>query len=313
MSTAQTAPLDLTEAAAGLEPDVHELAGFLSRQVEALGELDFVVLVPQRAPVDAVEISLLENGDYVVRLPSRPPSKSLNPFTRDELAHHGYRLADGPVEIDVPVAERAFPRSPEAAAAAVTVLRDILGHPEGEPLDIRHGSRRPERDAARKLVELRARIEPVLAEFTGSPPELDGDGDYLVAHHGLTVMVAPRSVPGGVPMVRVAAITNLGVASTQEVGTLLANLNFGIAFGRFAFDAEHRAIWFDETLLGDDLQASSLKLTIEVIAHTAAEWADKFRQLFGGITQGQAGEIESDDDEPDGPTKRRKPGQGGYL
>ena len=113
-------------------------------------------------------------------------------------------------------------------------------------------------------------------------------------------------------MVRVAAITNLGVASTQEVGTLLANLNFGIAFGRFAFDAEHRAIWFDETLLGDDLQPSSLKLTIEVIAHTAAEWADKFRQLFGGITQGQAGEIESSE-EADPVAKRRKPGQGGYL
>jgi hypothetical protein len=109
-------------------------------------------------------------------------------------------------------------------------------------------------------------------------------------------------------LVRVATITNMGIIPAPEVGALLANLNFGISLGRFALDAEHRAIWFDETLLGEDVNPASLKLTIEVVAHTAADWADRLRQLFGGVTQGHDGTA----DGPDKPV-RRKPGEGGYL
>jgi hypothetical protein len=290
------------EAAAG----THQLAGFLADQVEGLGELDFVRVIPLAVPQDTIEVSRLEAGGYAVRVPPRPPDRPLSMAVRERLDDHGFPA----IKPEVALGERVFPRSAEAAAAAATLLRDVFGHADAEPVDIRHGSRRQERDAARKLAELRQRIEPVVTEFLGRPPLLDSDGDYLVPHHGLTVVVAPRAAPSGVALVRVATITNLGIVPTPEVGALLANLNFGIAIGRFALDAEHRAIWFDETLLGDDLNPRSLALTIEVVAHTAADWADRLRQLFGGVTQGQAA---ADDGGFAGDTKRHNPGEGGYL
>jgi hypothetical protein len=281
----------------------HQVAGFLARQVDALDDLDFVVVLPFAAPYDALEIAKLEEGGIAVRVPTRPPQRPLSMGVREQLERLGYRAVD----TSVALGERVFAHAPEAAAAAATLLRDVFGHDEHQRLDVHHGSRRPERDAARRLAELRAQIEPILAEFLGGPAVVDEDGDYLVPHGGLTVMVAPRAVPGGVPLVRVATITNLGINPTAEVGALLANLNFGIAFGRFAYDGEHRAIWFDETLLADDLRPGSLKLTVEVVAHTASEWVERFRQLFGGLTPAQAADVAVQ------AGKRRKPGEGGYL
>jgi hypothetical protein len=285
--------------------DPHDLAGFLSHQVEGLGELDFVVLIPLHAPHDAIEVSRLEGGRYAVRVPPRPPERPLSMAVREQLDRRGFPVVD----VAVALGEKVLERSAEAAAAAATAVRDIFGHAESEPFDIRHGSRRPEREAARKLQELRQRIEPVITEFLGRPAVVDADGDYLVPHHGLTIVVAPRASPGGIALVRVATMTNLGITPAPEVGTLLANLNFGMALGRFALDTEHQAIWFDDTLLGDDLSPSSLKLTIEVVAHTAGDWVNRFRQLFGGVTQVQA----SAEGRIGGAAKQPKPGEGGYL
>jgi hypothetical protein len=281
------------------------LAGFLSRQVEGLDELDFVVVIPLTAPHDAIEVSRLETGSYAVRVRPRPAERPMAMALREQLDRSGFPVVDAQVALG----EKVLERSAEAAAAAATVLRDVFGHPESEAFDIRHGSRRQEREAARQLLELRHRIEPVVAELLGRPAIVDADGDYLVPHHGLTIVVAPRATPGGVSLVRVATITNLGITPTPEVGTLLANLNFGIALGRFALDTEHQAIWFDETLLGADLNPESLKLTIEVVAHTAGDWVDRFRQLFGGVTQFQA----SAEGRIGGGAKQPKPGEGGYL
>jgi hypothetical protein len=109
-------------------------------------------------------------------------------------------------------------------------------------------------------------------------------------------------------VVRVFAITNVGVAVTPELGLFLARLNFGLMFGRFALDAEHRAIWFDETLLGDQFTDEELRFTISVVASTADHWDDRLKQMFGGATYEEvlAGRAK----EPAPPTK---PGQGGYL
>jgi hypothetical protein len=89
---------------------------------------------------------------------------------------------------------------------------------------------------------------------------------------------------------------------------LLARLNFGLMFGRFALDAEHQAIWFDETLLGDHIELEDLRFIVQAVAATADQWDDRLKQMFGGATyqdvlKGQAGQAVP-------PTK---PGQGGYL
>ena len=55
-------------------------------------------------------------------------------------------------------------------------------------------------------------------------------------------------------------------------------------FGRFALDAEHNSIWFDESLLGDQFREEELRFAVQVVASTADEWDDRLKQMFGGAT-----------------------------
>jgi hypothetical protein len=126
-------------------------------------------------------------------------------------------------------------------------------------------------------------VERVITEAMGAKPEQDSDQDYMLPIGDVQVMVAPRVLPGGPAIVRVFAVTNVGVAVVPELGLFLARLNFGLMFGRFALDAENSSIWFDETLLGDQLNEEALKFAIEVVATTADEWDDRLKQMFGGV------------------------------
>jgi hypothetical protein len=114
--------------------------------------------------------------------------------------------------------------------------------------------------------------------------------------------------PGGPVIVRIFAITNVGVPVTPELGLFLARLNFGLMFGRFALDAEHHSIWFDETLLGDQFSDEELRFTIDVVASTADQWDDRLKQMFGGATYQEA--LAERIQRPEALTK---PGQGLYL
>ena len=305
MQVAATTDLATTDLAAlaPARPVDTALAGFLTSQLNALAELDFLVVYPLDSPLDGLELLKVLGGDSAVRIPLRPTNRPLPPAIREELDRRGFLAVDPRTGLG----EQHF-RTPDAAGeAAATLFGEVYGHQPADRVEVRHGSHRPAKEAAEKLVELRAAIEPVLLEFTGEKITQDGDGDYLVRHEGLFVVVAPRSMPGAMPLVRVATVTNLGINTSPDVGTLLANLNFGLAFGRFALDTQHGSIWFDETLLGAQLTPESLRFAIELVAHTAAEWIDRFHQLFGGTTQAQAMATA---EKPDAP---RKPGQGGYL
>lgn len=287
---------------------VPAIAAFLASQVDALDELDFLVAVPLGDPLHAVEITRLEEPGYAVRIPLRPPARPLGMAHREALDRLGYRMVDAQVALG----ERRFTQAPEAAAAAATLLRDVFGHVGGEPLDVRHGSRRPERDAARKLATLRAQLEPELTAFLeGRPLSRDPDGDYVVPHAGIPVIVAPRAPVGALPLVRVAAITNLGINPSPEVGMMVANLNFGLAVGRFAFDAEHGAIWFDETLLGENVDPTVLRAAIELVAHMGLEWSTRLAQMFGGAVPREKSPASTLT--TPGNRETRKPGEGGYL
>ena len=85
-------------------------------------------------------------------------------------------------------------------------------------------------------------------------------------------------------VIRIFAITNVAVNVTPELGLILARLNFGLMFGRFALDAEHRSIWFDESLLGDQIREQELTFAIRMVASTANDWDDRLKQMFGGAT-----------------------------
>ena len=160
-----------------------------------------------------------------------------------------------------------------------------------------------------KLAATRSRVVRVLtAMANGRQPEQDADGDYVLTIGEVNVQVAPRASLAGPVVVRVFAITNVGVTVAPELGLFLARLNFGLMFGRFALDVEHAAIWFDETLLGEQFTDEELRFTIAVVASTASEWDDRLKQMFGGSTHS---EMRSGAARAGAPAT--KPGGGGYL
>jgi hypothetical protein len=199
----------------------------------------------------------------------------------------------------------------DAAAAvelAQLLLSEVFGGKPDLRLDVSHGSHKAEHEARQKLAAARGRIENVLKSVSARRVEQDRDGDYVLPIRDVHVVVAPRIAPGGPVIVRVFAITNVGVTVTPELGLLLARLNFGLMFGRFALDAEHQSIWFDETLLGDQFTEEELRFTIDVVASTADQWDDRLKQMFGGVTHQEALAQRSDR-----PEALAKPGQGLYL
>jgi hypothetical protein len=282
------------------------LRAFLRSEVEALEPFGFVAMTPAGRPLDVVEVTRSEGGGLEVRVPGRPQIvPELAVAVRSKLRASGFGSAK-PEDRTQPWVLAAS----DADAAVELALRLLTEAFEAKPdaaLDIAHGSHRAAYEAQQRLAVVRERVERALTESTGGRPEQDADGDYLLAIGDVRVTVAPRATPGPV-IVRVFAVSNVGVAVTPELGLFLARMNFRLMLGRFALDAEHAAIWFDETLLGDQLSDDALKFTVDVVASTTDEWDDRIQHMFGGATykqvlQGQASHT----------TPPTKPGSGGYL
>ncbi|MGH9150698.1 MAG: T3SS (YopN, CesT) and YbjN peptide-binding chaperone 1, partial [Acidimicrobiales bacterium] len=186
------------------------------------------------------------------------------------------------------------------------VLAEVLQVDEDGPVEVSHGSDREEHELRLRVEAMRSWIEPVLAAIVGAPAARDRDGDYVVDLGRSRVFVAPRARPGRPAVVRVFAITNAGLELTPELGLYLARLNFSLTFGRFSVDADHGAVWFDETLLGDHTTPDELNFTVQMVASTASAWDGRIAEIFGGRTRLQS--------EPPGLVAgSRKPGEGGYL
>jgi hypothetical protein len=175
----------------------------------------------------------------------------------------------------------------EAVTLAQEVLVGVFGEKPDATLDIGHGNHRAEHEARERLQVARGRIETVLAEVLGRAAEQDADLDYIVPVDDVHLTVSPRAAPDGTIVIRVFAITNVGVNVAPELGLFLARLNFGLMFGRFALDTEHRSIWCDETLLGEQFREEELRFAIRIVASTADHWDDQLKQMFGGETYQQ--------------------------
>ena len=280
---------------------------YLHAEVESLEPFAFVLVGPAGSPLQVVEVTRGEDGKLSVRVPGRP--RILPPLLlpeRSALHERGFASAD-PADPTQPWAHEVRDAA-EAADLVRRVLTEVFAAKPDVALDVVHGSHKAEHEAQQRLAEVRERVEKALVTMLSRRPEQDEDGDYLIPMGDVRVVVAPRVAPGGPAVVRVFAITNVGVPVSPELGVLLARLNFGLMFGRFALDAEHQAIWFDETLLGDHVEVEDLRFIIQAVAATADQWDDRLKQMFGGATyhdvlKGQAGQAVP-------PTK---PGQGGYL
>lgn len=268
---------------------------FVAGQVAALGPLEYVVVGVPEPPFDAIQIRREEDGTFALVLNQRDPSMPYTPEQHTALAAIGFPPAVPPADAET------------AIALAERILGEVFAIAESTPVDVRHGTDKPQRDAERKVEEMRTRIEPVLAKFAGgAPAPQDGDGDYLLDLGHVRVFVAPRALPGSPAIIRVFAITNAGLNLTPELGLFLARLNFSLMFGRFSLDADHQSIWFDETLLGDHVTDEELRFTVEMVAGTANEWDQKIAATFGG-------RIRDPNVSTEGDGGQAKPGQGGYL
>lgn len=281
---------------------------FLQSEVEALEPFDFLIVRPAGEPQHSLEIARGEDGGIEVRVPGRPPIlPALTGPMRSALRERSFTCEDA--------ANPMLPwiRAVEGAEVATDLCQEVLAVAFGEkpdaPVDFIHGSHRAEHEAEQKLVEVRRRVERVLHEMVGPNIERDADEDYALALGDVHVTVAPRVVPGGPSLVRVFAVTNIGVPPTPELGIFLARLNFGLMFGRFALDTEHHSIWFDETLLGEHFGDEELRFTVQTIAETADAWDDRLKKMFGGMTYQEY--LKEHRNEPEQlPTK---PGTSGYL
>jgi hypothetical protein len=187
------------------------------------------------------------------------------------------------------------------------VLSRVFEEKPKVPLDVVHGSHKAEREAEKKLAALREQVRGLLEEINEGPCECDSDQDFTLPVGDVRVIVAPRLIPGGVTVVRVFCVTNVGLSVTPELGLFLARLNFNLMFGRFALDVENSAIWFDESLLGDQLSKDVLSFTINVVAATSDEWDDRIRQMFGGSS------YEEVQKRAESGVPQLKPGAAGYL
>jgi hypothetical protein len=246
-----------------------------------------VLIGPAEHPLHRIEIARDENRKLVVSIPGRPPVlPALDESQHAALTTRGF-ANDAPDDPTKP-----WTRSADDASAAIAlgeqVFEEVFGESPDFALDVVHGSRRAQHEASVRLAELRTRLEAVLVAEFGAKPEQDADGDYQLAIGDVRVVVAPRALPGGPTIVRVFAVTNVGVNVVPELGLFLARLNFGLMFGRFALDAENRAVWFDETLLGTQLDEEAFRYAIEVVSTTADEWDDRLKQMFGGKTYQEA-------------------------
>ena len=279
--TPEIAVRDSKRGAAVTRPAVAR--AFLLAEVEALDRFDFVAVIPSGHPAHFVEVTRNESGALEVRVPGRPRiATQLEERERNGLRNKGFR-SDDPADHSKPWIDRVA--NPEAAVALVyDVLTEVFGEKADVTLDIGHGSHKAEFDALQKLGVARTRIEAIVTELLGHPPVRDPDGDYVLPLGEVHVMVAPRAGPDGQVVVRIVAITNVGVAVTPELGLFLARMNFGLMFGRFALDAEHQSIWFDETLLGEEFREEELRFAIQMVAVTADTWDDRLKQMFGGAT-----------------------------
>jgi hypothetical protein len=285
--------------------DTKLLTSYLHSEVEGLEALEFLAVAPGSNPLHAIELQRTEDGSLVVRVPGRPAILPEHPpEVRSALGERGF------VSEDAEDRGRPWTRTvkdpEEAVAVARAVQTEVFGEKPDVKLDIVHGSHRAEHEARKKLEALRERVRGMLQEI--GPCESDSDGDFTLPVADVHVIVAPRVMPGGTALVRVFCITNVGVNVTPELGLFLARLNFNLMLGRFALDTEHRSIWFDESLLGDEITEELLRFTLDVVATTADEWDDRLKQMFGGATHQ---ELLLRRDASAMPSL--KPGVGGYL
>lgn len=124
-------------------------------------------------------------------------------------------------------------------------------------------------------------IEAKVAEIAGGYM-VDKNGSYVLGLQTARTFIVPTWLENGATVVRVFAITNLGVPVTAELTQWLLQKNLEFVFGAFALDVENGAIWFNHNLLGQFAAPEELEATIAAVIETANRFDDEIKARFGG-------------------------------
>ena len=163
-----------------------------------------------------------------------------------------------------PVPDEPTPAPDAAASAPAATLPKP--RPQGEPEGV---------------VALRELIEKKLAEIAGTYL-VDQHGNYVLGLQSARSFIVPTWLENGTTVVRVFAITNIGVPVTAELTRWLLTKNLEFVFGAFALDVENGAVWFTHNLLGSFVAPEELEATIAAVIETANRFDDEIKSRFGG-------------------------------
>lgn len=159
------------------------------------------------------------------------------------------------------------PPAPDATAAEAPATPELpKPRPAGEPEGV---------------VALREMIEATLAAVAGGYL-VDNHGNYVLGLQTARTFVVPTWLENGATVVRVFAITNIGVPVTAELTSWLLQKNLEFVFGAFALDVQNGAIWFNHNLLGQFAAKEELEATIAAVIETANRFDDEIKGRFGG-------------------------------
>jgi hypothetical protein len=274
---------------------------FIEQQILGLSPLDSVAFIVNLGDgVAWVEVLRDENGErYTSQVGGQP---DLAAAVIGALPALGFELSEATRPTCVASSVDAVVKATES------VLSGPFGAGPDAALDVRHASRRIEVELQRKLTALRARVRIVLADMMPEGVDVDSDDDFTFAFESTRVWVAPRLLPSGLLIVRVMAVTNVGVDPTPTLGLFLAETNFALALGRFSLDARQHAVWFEHTLLGEYFTDEELRIVVAVVASTADRFDDRIAELFGGRVFNLPGKAAEPEERP-----ADKPGTDGYL
>lgn len=132
------------------------------------------------------------------------------------------------------------------------------------------------------IAELHERVGRFLTDAFGSAPT-DDAGDFLVSLGDAAVWVRAEAWTGDRTLVRVWAITNVGVRLDDGLGRFLLHLNGELPLGGLRLDAARPAVVFSDCLLGDYLNRPELSVTVAAAAATATQVAPRIKERFGGL------------------------------
>jgi hypothetical protein len=172
---------------------------------------------------------------------------------------------------------RSVPDDPTPAPDAAPA-EDLASVPE-VPADSKLAKPRPKGEPE-AVVALREMIETKLATLGGYV--VDDNANYVLGLQSARTFVMPTWLENGATVVRIFAITNLGVPVTAELTRWLLERNLDFVFGAFALDVDNGAIWFNHNLLGQHTAPEELESAIAAVIETADRFDDEIKAKFGG-------------------------------